>query len=128
MFGSKLRLGIKVVGIGLWVRLVLPLLGPQPGGPQSMGCPSFSGLPAAVRERWRAARNSGGVLFQRFHCYELPSLRDCRRLFAEKLGQTIDWGPPGWEAEQWEHDFSSQNDASDWGTSDFGQPRSKSQF
>ena len=39
---------------------------------------------------------------QRLHCYELPPLRDCRRLFAEKLGQPIDWGD-GWENEQWQH-------------------------
>ena len=29
---------------------------------------------------------------ERLHCYELPPLRDCRRLFAEKLGQPVDWG------------------------------------
>ena len=58
----------------------------------------------------------------RLNCYELPSLRDCRRLFAEKLGQTIEWGPPGWETEQWQHDTNQQRDASDWDpdTGDFG--------
>ena len=52
---------------------------------------------------------------QRLHCYELPPLRDCRKLFAEKLGQPVDWGPPGWENEQWQHDTNWQVDADDCG-------------
>ena len=58
----------------------------------------------------------------RLNCYQLPSLRDCRRLFAKKLGQTIEWGAPGWEAEQWQHDTYQQSDASNWDpdTGDFG--------
>ena len=35
---------------------------------------------------------------QRFRCYELPPLTDCRRLFAEKLGQPVDWGSRGGRA------------------------------
>ena len=40
---------------------------------------------------------------QRFRCYELPPLTDCRRLFAESLGQPIDWESEGWESEDWRH-------------------------
>jgi hypothetical protein len=40
---------------------------------------------------------------QRFRCYELPPLTDCRRLFAESLGQPIDWESEGWESEDWQH-------------------------
>ena len=39
----------------------------------------------------------------RFRCYELPPLTDCRRLFAESLGQPIDWESEGWESEDWRH-------------------------
>ena len=28
----------------------------------------------------------------------------CRTLFAEKLGQTIDWGSPDWQFDTWQHE------------------------
>ena len=31
----------------------------------------------------------------RIHCYGLPPLKDCRRLFSESLGQPVDWGIGG---------------------------------
>ena len=31
---------------------------------------------------------------RRVHCYQLPSLDDCRDLFEEAMGQTIDWDTP----------------------------------
>ena len=50
---------------------------------------------------------------QRLHCYELPTLMTCRKFFAEKLGQTIDWGAPDWQYEQWHHDTNWQVDPDD---------------
>ena len=38
--------------------------------------------------------------------YQLPSLKDCRERFAQKLGQPVDWGAD-WEAEDWENDTRS---------------------
>ena len=35
-------------------------------------------------------------------CYRLPSLKECREMFASKLGQTVDWGSEQWETEDWE--------------------------
>jgi hypothetical protein len=65
---------------------------------------------------------------QRLHCYELPTLMTCRKLFAEKLGQTIDWGAPDWQYEQWHHDTNWQVDPDDcW--SDTGEwQRKRTQF
>ena len=37
----------------------------------------------------------------------------CRKFFAEKLGQTIDWGAPDWQYEQWHHDTNWQVDPDD---------------
>ena len=34
-------------------------------------------------------------------CYKLPPLKDCRKLFSEKLGQPVDWGAADWEKEEW---------------------------
>jgi hypothetical protein len=39
---------------------------------------------------------------QRFRCYELPPLADCRRLFSETLGQPVDWGSAEWASEEWQ--------------------------
>ena len=41
----------------------------------------------------RSKRHAVGL--KRLSCYELPTLMICRMLFAEKLGQTIDWGSIG---------------------------------
>jgi Family of unknown function (DUF5906) len=41
-------------------------------------------------------------------CYRLPSLRECRDMFASKLGQPIVWG----SSEQWETEVWQQSD--DW--------------
>jgi hypothetical protein len=38
-------------------------------------------------------------------CYALPPLKDCRRLFSKALGQTLDWGSPEWESEEWQHEL-----------------------
>ena len=38
----------------------------------------------------------------RVGCYRLPSLKECRELFAAKLGQPVDWGE-GWEKEIWSY-------------------------
>jgi Family of unknown function (DUF5906) len=46
---------------------------------------------------------------QRFRCYELPPLTDCRRLFAKSLGQPIDWESEGWENEDWQHGLDWQD-------------------
>jgi hypothetical protein len=39
---------------------------------------------------------------ERSRCYALPPLQDCRRLFAEKLGQSVDWGAAEWASEEWQ--------------------------
>ena len=44
---------------------------------------------------------------QRRRCFKLPSLKECRDTFADKLGQPVDWGSEQWETEDWQ-----QND--DW--------------
>ena len=43
----------------------------------------------------------------RLRCYQFMPLKDCRRHFAKELGQPVDWGPPGWENEQWQHSDGS---------------------
>ena len=35
-------------------------------------------------------------------CYRLPPLKECRELFASKLGQPVDWGSEQWETEEWQ--------------------------
>ena len=35
-------------------------------------------------------------------CYELPSLEECRKLFAEKLGHPLDWGSEEGRSEDWQ--------------------------
>jgi hypothetical protein len=40
---------------------------------------------------------------QGIRCYKLPSLADCRRLFSEELGQSLDWGVADWASEEWQH-------------------------
>jgi hypothetical protein len=35
-------------------------------------------------------------------CYALPPLKECRRLFAESLGQLINWRTENWETEEWQ--------------------------
>ena len=32
--------------------------------------------------------------------------KDCRKLFAESLGQPVDWGSEGWESEEWQQAVS----------------------
>ena len=34
------------------------------------------------------------------HCYQMPSLKDCREKFAAALGRSIDWGDV-WEQDDW---------------------------
>ena len=35
-------------------------------------------------------------------CYQMPSLKDCRKRFAAELGRPIDWGE-GWEMDDWQY-------------------------
>jgi hypothetical protein len=46
----------------------------------------------------------GDSKVQRFRCYELPPLGECRRLFSEKLGQPVTWGSAEWATEEWQQD------------------------
>ena len=36
-------------------------------------------------------------------CYEMPSLKECRELFAAKIGRPIDWGED-WETDEWQYE------------------------
>ena len=59
-------------------------------------------LRAQLEPFLRSKRHAVGL--KRLSCYELPTLMICRMLFAEKLGQTIDWGSPDWQFDTWQHE------------------------
>ena len=42
--------------------------------------------------------------------YQLPPLAECRKLFAEQVGQDLDWDGEDWEQEEWQHDINYQQD------------------
>jgi hypothetical protein len=42
---------------------------------------------------------------QQVRCYQLPPLKDCRRIFSESLGHPVDWGVEEGASEEWGRTF-----------------------
>ena len=56
-------------------------------------------VPAQAARREAEGHTARLSATSQVRCYKLPPLKDCRRLFSERLGQPVDWGSEEWESE-----------------------------
>lgn len=53
--------------------------------------------------------NKPRIAGEQVPCFRFPPLGECRKLFAEKLGQTLDWGE-GWQLEEWQQHINEDEE------------------